>query len=195
MSRLFFIILAILCPFLCHGFRGFSTSIRRTATCMSTVSEQPPQVFIGNMPFTVTEDDLKAMVSEKLGGESKFSSLKIAKDRTTSKSRGFGYINFASQEEAESAVSKLAGMSIDDREVKVDLSVPREQRPPRTEAPRRERAPMAPADQSIFIGNLDFSVTDVEILSMCNDILGEGLVSKVRLSVDRETGKCYITAQ
>jgi len=171
------------------GFRALpTTSWARKVSALNAetaVSENPPQVFIGNMPFTVTEADLKSLVEEK---GVKFESLKIAKDRTTKASRGFGYVNFQSQQEAEEAVSKLSGLAIDGREVKVDLSVPKDQRPPRADGPRRERPPMAPADQSVFIGNLDFSVTDAEILAMCNDILGEGVVSKVRLATDRETG-------
>ena len=144
-------------------------------------------MFIGNMPFTLSEGELKDMVSEKLGG-SGFASIKIAKDRATGKSRGFGYVDFVAKADAEAALSKLSGMSVDGREFKVDLSVPKDQRPPKTDAPRRERGPQTPPDQSIFIGNLDFSVTDTEILAMCNDILGEGVVTKVRLAVDRETG-------
>ena len=128
---------------------SISTAWLRSSQLRSTaVSESaPPQVFIGNMPFSVTEDDLKNLVAEKLGGSDKFASLKIAKDRETKKSRGFGYVNFESQKDAEEAVSKLMGLSIEGREVKVDLSVPKEQRPPRTDAPRAPRATI-PADQS-----------------------------------------------
>lgn len=171
---------------------SISTAWLRSSQLRSTaVSESaPPQVFIGNMPFSVTEDDLKNLVAEKLGGSDKFASLKIAKDRETKKSRGFGYVNFESQKDAEEAVSKLMGLSIEGREVKVDLSVPKEQRPPRTDAPRAPRATI-PADQSVFIGNLDFSVTDSEILAMCNDILGEDVVTKVRLAIDRDTGELF----
>lgn len=187
------ILLVLLLAAVAQAFRAprpLVQALARTSLAVgAAATENPPQVFIGNMPFTVTEEDLKSLVSEKLGGAEKFASLKIAKDRTTSKSRGFGYVNFQSQQDAEEAVAKLSGLAIDGREFKVDLSVPREQRPPRTDAPRRERAPLIPADQSVFIGNLDFSVTDVEILSMCNDILGEGNVAKVRLATDRDTGE------
>lgn len=182
-------VLAAADAFVQQGLRSAGGWARQLQPRMSMVEEQPPQVFIGNMPFTLSEGELKDMVAEKLGG-SGFASIKIAKDRATGKSRGFGYVDFVAKEDAEAAVSKLAGLSVDGRELKVDLSVPKEQRAPRTDssAPRRERAPLAPADQSIFIGNLDFSVTDSEILSMCNDILGEGVVSKVRLAIDRDTG-------
>jgi len=161
-----------------------------TALYFSSVSDQTaaPSVFIGNMPFSLSEDDLKNLVVEKLGG-AKFASLKIAKDKATRQSRGFGYVNFDSQQDAEEAVSKLAGLAVDGREFRVDLSVPKDQRPPRAEAaPRTPRGPLIPADRSVFIGNLDFSVTDSEILAMCNDILGEGMAVNVRLAIDRETG-------
>ena len=169
-----------------------ATTLPRQSTALffSSVSDQTaaPSVFIGNMPFSLSEDDLKNLVVEKLGG-AKFASLKIAKDKATRQSRGFGYVNFESQQDAEEAVSKLAGLAVDGREFRVDLSVPKEQRPPRTEgAPRTPRGPLIPADRSVFIGNLDFSVTDTEILAMCNDILGEGMAVNVRLATDRETG-------
>lgn len=42
---------------------------------------------------------------------------------------------------------------------------------------------------SLFIGNLDFTITEDQIMEMCDGILGPKMAQKARIAVDRETGK------
>jgi hypothetical protein len=76
--------------------------------------------------------------------------------------------------------SNSTGLQIEGRDLKVDLSEPLPERP------KMERSPQ---ENSVFIGNLDFSVREDQIMDMCNDLVGPNTVNKVRLPVDRETGE------
>lgn len=44
---------------------------------------------------------------------------------------------------------------------------------------------------SVFIGNLDFSITEQSILDMCEGILGPQIATRVRVAIDRDTGTCF----
>jgi RNA recognition motif-containing protein len=134
------------------------------------------QVFIGNIPQDMSEDAITSLVREKAGGS--FASVRLAKEKT-GQFRGFGYIDYVEKEQAEAAIAALTGVDMEGRVLKVDLAVPREVRP------KPERPPQ---ENSCFVGNLDFSVSDEQVLDLCNSVLGEGKVVKVRLAVDRETG-------
>lgn len=134
------------------------------------------QVFIGNLPFDVDEEELSNIVTNKAGKS--FEKIRLSKDRKTGRSRGFCYIDYNDEEVAKAAVEALTGTELGGREIKVDISEPRPDRPKRT-----------PQENSLFIGNLDFSVSEVQIMEMCNDLLGVDVVTKVRLVTDRETGK------
>ena len=145
--------------------------------------EDRNDVYIGNMPFDLEEGELKDMVSSALDGDMAANSVRIIRDRDTGRSRGFGYISFDTKEEAEASVSKLEGLAAGGRDFRVNLSVPKDQRPPRE---RKARFPQGP---SIFMGNLDFNIADTDVMVLCDDILGEGVVKKVRIATDRDTGR------
>jgi len=145
---------------------------------MSDVETIPPkthQVFLGNLPFDIDEQEIGNIVSDKTGKT--FETIRLSKDRKTGRSRGFCYIDYNDEEVAKAAVQALSGIELAGRELKVDISEPRPDRPKKT-----------PQENSVFIGNLDFSVSEDQIMDMCNDLLGAGLATKVRLVTDRETG-------
>ena len=64
-----------------------------TSTALHSVS-----VYIGNLPLNIDEKKLGSIVDENGGG---YSQLRVAIDRRTGKSRGFGYVDFEAQENAE----------------------------------------------------------------------------------------------
>lgn len=136
------------------------------------------QVFVGNLPFELEDGDLSSMVSDKIG--TPFTTVRIARDKRSGRSRGFGYIHFDEKDAAEAAALSLAGLEIDGREVRVDISEPRLMRP---------RMPRTPTENSVFIGNLNFDITEEAIEQLCDDMLGEGKVQRVRLPMNRETGR------
>eukprot|EP01031_Cornospumella_fuschlensis_P038159 gene38159-46368_t len=154
-----------------------------------------PAVFLGNCPFDLQETQVAEIVQQRLGG-SNYKSISYIKNRETGTFRGFCYINFNSPEDAEAAVGKLQGLVYNDRELKVDLKASQPLKPRRD---KRERAPRAEGgfpktpkvffDHTIYVGNLDYSTSKDEVMSLCNEALGEGVTKLVRMSTDRETGR------
>ena len=159
---------------------------------MSTTEGGPStlgyQVFIGNLPFSVDDKSLDGMVSQRVKTHTK---TRVATDKMTGRSRGFAFLDFENKEAAESAVAALAGMQCEDRDLKIDLSEPKERRVG-GESSNRDRAPRAPrppSENSVFLGNLDFGTSEDAIAQIFEDTLGAGVVQKVRIAIDRDTGR------
>ena len=81
-------------------------------------------IFVGNLAFTTTEDEL-AQLFEPFGTVSQ---ARIAMDRETGRSRGFGFVEMPNDAEAEAAIEELHGATIGGRQLTVNESRPREDR-------------------------------------------------------------------
>ena len=81
-------------------------------------------IFVGNLAFTTTEDDL-AQLFEPFGTVSQ---ARIAMDRETGRSRGFGFVEMPNDAEAEAAIEELHGATIGGRQLTVNEARPREDR-------------------------------------------------------------------
>ena len=82
------------------------------------------KIFVGNLPFSVTDASLRSNFSEF----GKVSSAKVMMDRDTNKPKGFGFVEMESTEHAQAAINGLNGMSVDGRIISVSLARPREDR-------------------------------------------------------------------
>jgi RNA recognition motif-containing protein len=82
------------------------------------------KLYVGGLPYTVAEDQLQALFSEHGTVES----AKVISDRMTGRSRGFGFVEMSSQEEAEEAIDKLNGTALEGRTLTVNEAKPREPR-------------------------------------------------------------------
>ncbi|MEE9605709.1 MAG: RNA-binding protein [Candidatus Scalindua sp.] len=82
-------------------------------------------IYIGNLSFDVTEEELRKLFSE----HGDVSSVSIIKDKYTGKSRGFAFVEMADQSEAESAIQALNDKKIKDRNIKVNQARSRSDRP------------------------------------------------------------------
>ena len=83
-------------------------------------------IYVGNLPYSVSEDDLRNMFAEF--GE--VSSANIITDRYTGQSKGFGFVEMPSQQEAEEAISNLNDSAVQGRNVKVSQARPGRTAPP-----------------------------------------------------------------
>lgn len=83
------------------------------------------KLFVGKLSFNTTDDGLLALFSEY----GKVLSAQVLTDRGTGQSKGFGFVEMESQEDAQKAISALDGKSFDDRIIVVSLARPREDRP------------------------------------------------------------------
>jgi RNA recognition motif-containing protein len=77
-------------------------------------------IYVGKLPFSVTEDDLRVMFS-KFG---ELESVKIIKDRYSNQSKGFGFIEMPSNSEADQAIKALNGKVVSGRNIKVNPADP-----------------------------------------------------------------------
>lgn len=82
------------------------------------------QLFVGSLPFRMTSDELTELFAE-FGN---VSSAKIINDRETGRSRGFGFVEFDSDDEAQAAIKGLNGKDVDGRALVVNVARPREDR-------------------------------------------------------------------
>jgi RNA recognition motif-containing protein len=76
------------------------------------------KLFVANFPFTTTVDQLTNLFSAH--GEVVYA--KIATDRETGKSRGFGFIEMGTPEQAETAIRELDGYQMNGRSIAVRLA-------------------------------------------------------------------------
>lgn len=83
------------------------------------------KLYVGNLSHSTTEDDLRQLFSQ--AGNVK--SVSVIKDRDTGRSKGFGFVEMGSDEDAQKAVSQFNGQSFQDRSLKVNVARPREDRP------------------------------------------------------------------
>ena len=82
------------------------------------------KLFVGNLAYTTTEDDLKALFAQAGGVKS----VALIKDRETGRSKGFAFVEFETQVDAEKAISLLDGKEFQGRALKVNIARPREER-------------------------------------------------------------------
>jgi RNA recognition motif-containing protein len=84
-------------------------------------------IYVGNLPYTLTEDDLKSAFSEF--GE--VSSASIIMDKMSGQSKGFGFVEMPDDSEADQAIKALNESALNGRNIKVNQARPRGERSPR----------------------------------------------------------------
>lgn len=82
------------------------------------------KLYVGNLPFSATEQELVDTFSQCGTVET----AKVITDRDTGRSKGFGFVEMASDEEAQEAISKFDGQDYDGRPMKVNEARPMEPR-------------------------------------------------------------------
>ncbi len=84
-------------------------------------------IYVGNLPYNLTEDDLKAAFLEF--GE--VSSANIIMDKMSGQSKGFGFVEMPDNSEADQAIKALNESALNGRNIKVNQARPRGERSPR----------------------------------------------------------------
>ncbi len=82
------------------------------------------KLYVGNLSYSTTEDSLRTLFTQA----GTVSSVALIKDRYTGQSKGFAFLEMSTQAEAQKAVSMFNGFMMGDRELKVNLARPREER-------------------------------------------------------------------
>lgn len=82
------------------------------------------KLYVGNLSFQTSSFDLEELFATVGTVES----ATVVEDRETGRSRGFGFVEMASQEEGEKAIAEFNGKEVAGREIKVNEAKPREDR-------------------------------------------------------------------
>src|SRR3989338_5988884 len=78
-------------------------------------------LFVGSLPFTITEDTL----GQLFAGVGQVQSVAIIKDKYTGSSRGFGFVEMVTEEDAKTAIEKLNGYNLEGRNIVVKEALPK----------------------------------------------------------------------
>ena len=82
------------------------------------------KLYVGNLAHEATEDDLR----EAFAALGEVKDVNIVQDKQTGDSRGFGFVEMPSQEEARAAIEAMDGKAFMERELKVQESKPKPSR-------------------------------------------------------------------
>lgn len=83
------------------------------------------KLYVGGLSYDTTEDTLKAAFAEQGTVES----AAVITDKMTGRSKGFGFVEMTTDEEAQKAIEALNGKELDGRKITVNEARPREERP------------------------------------------------------------------
>ncbi|HEX9840997.1 MAG TPA: RNA-binding protein [Anaerolineales bacterium] len=82
------------------------------------------KLYVGNLSYSTTEDDLRSLFFQA----GTVTSVTLIKDRDSGQSKGFAFVEMGNQSEAQKAISMFNGHNMGDRELRVSIARPREER-------------------------------------------------------------------
>ncbi len=83
------------------------------------------KLYVGNLPYAATEEQVKNHFSQA----GTVTSVALISDRATGRAKGFGFVEMASSEEAQKAISMFHGHEFMGRSLTVNIAKPKEERP------------------------------------------------------------------
>ena len=85
------------------------------------------KIYVGNLPYQVTEDEVKQAFAEHGAVET----VSLITDRQTGRPKGYGFVEMTSEEEAKAAIAALNGKDLGGRAITVDMARPKTEGPSR----------------------------------------------------------------
>jgi len=82
------------------------------------------KLYVGNLTYATTDSQLEQLFSE----HGRVRSAQVVMDRETGRSKGFGFVEMSSDQEAQAAIQALDGKDVEGRALKVNEARPREDR-------------------------------------------------------------------
>lgn len=82
------------------------------------------KLFVGSLPFSTTDEDLQNAFAEF----GTVVSARVITDRDTGRSKGFGFVEMSSEEEAQAAIKGMDGKEFGGRTINVNVARPQENR-------------------------------------------------------------------
>ncbi|KAF9651021.1 RNA-binding domain-containing protein, partial [Thelephora ganbajun] len=137
-------------------------------------------IFVGNLSWAVDNDRL----SQEFADCGEVVSARVQLDRNTGRSRGFGYVTFATTEAVDAAIALNGAKEIDGRILNLDKST--------DGGANREKRAQAFGDvrsarsKVLFVGNLSWNTVEDTLWDAFSEY---GEVNSIRLPTDKESGK------
>lgn len=82
------------------------------------------KLYVGNLPYSMSDSDLESLFE----AHGSVQSAQVIMDRATNRSKGFGFVEMESSQEADAAIAALNGQEINGRALTVNEARPREER-------------------------------------------------------------------
>jgi RNA recognition motif-containing protein len=82
------------------------------------------KLYVGNLSYSTTEDQIR----ELFGQAGEVSSVSIITDRETGRTKGFGFVEMSTDDQAKEAIKRFNGYTLDERALTVNEARPREER-------------------------------------------------------------------
>ncbi len=163
--------------------RTLKVSVSRPKGSFPPAVDDGCKVYIGNLELQTTEETLRSEFS-KYG---QLVDITVVNDRATGASRGFAFATYSQPSDASNAIEALNGVELDGRELRVNISRPREMRQRSTSFGGGGGAyrGSAPDNSKLFVGNLGWDTTSEDLLAAFSPY---GDVIEAKVISDRETG-------
>lgn len=84
------------------------------------------KLYVGNLSYTITDDQLGELFTQA----GAVANATVITDRQTGRSRGFGFVEMSSEDDAKKAIEMFNGKNFEGRDLVVNEAKPREERPP-----------------------------------------------------------------
>ncbi|XXG44680.1 hypothetical protein AAC387_Pa01g4417 [Persea americana] len=138
------------------------------------------KLFVGNLPFNVDSSELAGLFVQA----GNVQMVEVIYDKTTGRSRGFGFVTMSSLEEVKAAERQFNGYELDGRPLRVNSGPP----PPKDDlSPRGFRVGGGvEAANRVYVGNLSWGVDDVALESLFSE---QGKVMEAKVVYDRDSGR------
>jgi RNA recognition motif-containing protein len=93
-------------------------------TPRSRRAQMDTKLYVGNLSYSVTEDELRELFAQA----GAVTSVAVIKDRDTGQSKGFAFVEFGTQADAQKAISRFNGQKLGERTLTVNVARPKEER-------------------------------------------------------------------
>jgi RNA recognition motif-containing protein len=80
------------------------------------------KLYVGNLPYSINDDDLHQLFSQ----HGTVASANVIVDRETGRSKGFGFVEFDEESEADAAIDAMNGQDVDGRQLRVNEAQPKQ---------------------------------------------------------------------
>lgn len=163
----------------------------------STATGLNTKVFIGNLPFTITINEITQLIEENVGeGLIKPNGIQIPVGKKSKSPRGYVFVDMIDDEAAMVTADRLNDIMFHDRQLNSNVKESEAATPSPASVKKLATKSQRISKNTVFLTNIDNSLDEREILNMCEDIIGLDVVKSLQILRDKATSKprgvCYI---